>query len=119
MRVILTAVLLLAAATLSGCSSPSVPSWAVEAAKSDLREKHVSSPRPKKTLVAKRSVGDVEADAHKINDSKIDKVIVDHPASTGRASSTDDRVTFFRELDRRQEEERRKIDEVLTICRGC
>ena len=110
---ILTAVLLLAASTLSGCSSPSVPSWAVGAAKSDLREKHASSLRPKKTLVAKRSVGDVEADVHKINDGKIDKVNVDHPAS----SRTDDRLNFLRELDRRQEEERRKIDAAITICR--
>ena len=113
---ILTAVLLLAASTLSGCSSPSIPSWAFEAAKRDVREKHVGSLRPKKTLVAKRSV---EADAHKINDGKIDKVNVDHPASIGRASGADDRLNVFRELDRRQEEERRKIDAAITICRGC
>ncbi len=118
MRIILPGALLLVASALSGCSSPSVPSGAVATSQSQyLAEKHlVERVRPKMTSVARRH-NDAEADDRKIDDAKINNVKVDDPASTGSVLPTDDPRNAYRELDRRQAEENRKIDAALAICR--
>jgi hypothetical protein len=114
MRIIRLGALLLAASALLGCSSPSVPSWAVATSKSEyLSEKRfVERVRPKMSPVASH---DAEPGGRKIDDAKIVKA--NDPASTDSMLSEDDPRKALRELDRRQAEENRKIDAALAICR--
>ncbi len=117
MRIILPGALLLAASALLGCSSSSVPSWAVATSKSqNPAEKHlVERVRPKMTSVARQN--DTEAVGRKIDNAKTYNGKVDEPASTGSTLPADDPHKAFRELDRRPREENRMIDAALTICR--
>jgi hypothetical protein len=117
-RIILPGALFLAASALLGCSSPSVPSWAVATSKSPyVAEKHlVERARPEITSVARQN-DDAEVDDRKIIDAKIYNVKVDDPASTGSTLPADDPRIAFRELDRRQAEENRNVDAALSICR--
>ncbi len=117
MRIILPGALLLAASALLGCSSSSVPSWAVATSKGQyLGEKQlVERVRPKMKSVARKT--NTEAVGRKIDDAKIYNGKVDEPASTGSTLPADDPRNRFRELDRRQAEENRKINAALTICR--
>ena len=111
MRVVSFGALFLAASALLGCSSPSIPSWAV--ANRYPSEKHlVERVRPKITPVASH---DAESGGRKIDDTKILKV--DDPASADSMLSEGDPRKALRELDRRQAEESRKLDAVLAICR--
>jgi hypothetical protein len=116
MRIILSGALLLAATALLGCSSPSVPSWAVATSKSQyLSEKHFAERvRPKVAPVASH---DAEPDGRKIHEPKIYDVKIGDPESTDSTLPTDDPRKAFRELDRRQAEENRKLDAALAICR--
>ena len=116
MRILLPGALLLAASALLGCSSPSVPSWAVATSKSQYLAEEDVVERPKVTSVARQN-NDAEAHGRKIDDAKIYNVKVDDPASTGSVLPTDDPRSAYRELDRRQAEENRKTDAALTICR--
>jgi hypothetical protein len=111
MSIISSGALLLAASALLGCSSPSIPSWAV--ANRYPSEKHLAERiRPKTTPVASH---DAEPAGRKIDDTRILKV--DDPASTDSMLSEGDPRKALRELDRRQAEENRKLDAVLAICR--
>ena len=118
MRILLPGALLLAASALLGCSSPSVPSWAVATSKSQyLDEEYVVERVPPKMASVARQNNDTEAGSRKIDGAKIHSVKVDDPASTGSTLPADDPRNRFRELDRRQAEENRKTDAALTICR--
>jgi hypothetical protein len=117
-RNIVVGALFLSVSGLLGCSSPSVPPWAVATTKSqNLTEK----PLIARTWAAKPSVAsqitETEADSHKIDDAQIHNVKVDTRASaTPPALAPDDPRKAFRELDQRQAEENRKIDAALAIC---
>jgi hypothetical protein len=111
MRIISSGALLLAASALLGCSSPSIPSWAV-ANRYPSEKRLVERVRPKITPVASH---DAESGGRKIDDTKILKV--DDPASTDSKLSEGDPRKALRELDRRQAEDNRKLDAVLAICR--
>lgn len=117
MRIIFCGALLLSASALLGCSSPSVPSWAVTTTKSQyLAEKPlVDRAWPTKPSVASQ-MNNAEADRRKIDDAKIHDVKVDAPASAASTLSPDDPRKALKELDRRQAEENRKIDAALAIC---
>ncbi|MGC1355097.1 MAG: hypothetical protein WA851_04770, partial [Xanthobacteraceae bacterium] len=114
MRIILPGALLLSASALLGCSSPSVPSWAVATTKSQyIAEKPlVGRVWPTKPSVASQK-NDAEADGRKIDDAKIHNVKVDAPASAASTLAPDDPRKALKELDQRQAEENRKIDAAL------
>jgi hypothetical protein len=116
-RITFLGALLLSVSGLLGCSSPSVPSWAVATTKSQyLTEKPlVARARPTKPSAASQ-IGDTEADGRKIDDAKIHNVKVDAPVSAASTLAPDDPRKALKELDQRQAEENRKIDAALAIC---
>jgi hypothetical protein len=117
MRVVSFGALFLATSALLGCSSPSVPTWAV--ASRYPSEKHlVERIRPKTTQVSSHdpiASHDAAPGGRKIDDTKILKVN-DPPATDSTLSEGDPRKAL-RELDRRQAEENRELDAALAICR--
>jgi hypothetical protein len=115
-RIIFWGALLLSASGLSGCS-PSVPSWAVAATKSQyLTEKPlVARAHPTKPSVSSE-ISDTGTDGRKIKDAEIHNIKVDEKAPAATTSSSDDPRKALMELDQRQAEENRKIDAALAIC---
>lgn len=73
----------------------------------------VERPRSKRIAVARPSVDHLEASG------RDDNVKMNDPASTSSVSRMDDRPRAFREIDQGVEEDRRKIDAAISICRGC
>jgi hypothetical protein len=113
MRIILQGVLVLAAAALSGCSSPSTQSWAVATSHSRyLSEEHLAERVQPKTTP--RASHDAQPSVGKTDNPKIYDFQLDHPAPT---LPEDDTRKALRELDQHRAEEDRKVDAALAICR--
>jgi hypothetical protein len=116
MRVIVLGSLSLAALALVGCSSSSVPMWAVASANSQhVGEKRLAHSRLQSIPVARSHEADVEASSRKQgNDVKMAE-----PAAPDSVTPVNDDHRAFRELDRKMEDENRKMNEAITICRAC
>ena len=118
MRLTVQEMLLMAPLALLGCSSPSVPMWAVTAAQS---QHHLGEVRPiarsglKSVPVARSSVADVATVGR---NQDYDNTMND-AASIASVSGIEDDRGAFRELDQKLEEERRKMNAAMTICRTC
>jgi hypothetical protein len=115
-RFILTCGILLAASVLIGCSSPSIPSYALASVAN----------RPATTAKTKNISG--KAIARHSHQAMVrvaypapgDAKISDDVSYTSAAPSKFEYVRpFSKEWDQRQAEEHRRIDSAITICRGC
>jgi hypothetical protein len=114
-RIIFRGALLLSALSLLGCSSPSVPSWAVATTKSQYPTEKPLVVRTWPTKPSATSqISDTES--RKIDDAPVHNVKVDERPSAATTLAPDDPRKALRELDRRQAEENRKIDAALAIC---
>jgi hypothetical protein len=117
MHYVIAGLLILLGLALSGCSSPSVPSWAVASTNQHIRPEHLVSHAPSVTRVATRpSTTAVIPDTDNLRDVKAEDANANDATSTisGRNGSNP-----FKELDRRQEEERRRMKAFITICSNC
>jgi hypothetical protein len=103
--------------TVSACSSPSVPSWAVASSYQHIQRADLVSRAPPQTAITSGpSTGLSEPDTHKQRRLKAEDANADDGTST--TSGLGD-PNPFKELDRRQEEERRRMKAFITICSTC
>jgi hypothetical protein len=113
----LAALLVLIGFAVSACSSPSVPSWAVASGYQHIqRENLVSRTPPQKARTSGPSTALSEPDTHKQRRLKAEDANADDGTAT--TSGLGD-PNPFKELDRRQEEERRRMKAFITICSTC
>jgi hypothetical protein len=129
MRGVLASLLLIAAAALCGCASDQVPSWAVADAQHQYRPGRIAakhdSPKTLVRIEAARpvlenlSASDTTTDITK-SDTKL--VSTEGPAPsqnhTGNVPSKyKDLAARLQQWDRRQDEENRRINTAIAICR--
>ena len=129
MRIVLAIVLLVAAAILCGCASDQVPSWAIAAAQSQNRPgqtvaKHdgwKTSARIKITHPAptSRQAGDTTTSANKIETKLVasDGSIPKQDYTGNVPSKYKGLAVRLQQWDRRQDEENRRINTAIAICR--
>jgi hypothetical protein len=107
-RLALSGGLIVAASALCGCSSPSIPSWAMAGPKSQyLIEKRMAQHSHEKIMRVAPTVVQPKA-GH------------DGSYIGGASSKREHLKSFSEEWDQVQEEtEQRRVDSLLAICRGC
>ena len=107
MRLTLSCTLLAATSALCGCSSPSIPSWAVAGHKGHyLVEKRTAQRSHHKTIY-------VAPAAARPNATREGSHIGDPPSEAGYFE------TGSEAWQRAQQIEQQKFDSLLAICRGC
>jgi hypothetical protein len=106
-RLVLRGGLLVATLTLCGCSSPSIPSWAMETPKSQyLMEKRMAQRSHQKRMLVAPTAAHAKAN-------------YDGSYIGGASSKSEYLEPFSKEWHQDQETEQRRIDALLTICRAC
>jgi hypothetical protein len=129
MRAVFASVMLVAATALCGCASDQVPSWAIAAAQSQYRParfgaKHDSRETSVKTRVVRPALENLQVTDITTDIKKTDTKLVptvrrppDQKQTANVPSKYKDLAVRLQQWDRRQEEENRRINMAIAICR--